>query len=50
MILKKVYIVWGGVKANLEKVYILIFVFMMASLISMDGAHLQIHVDKVSIA
>ena len=31
MILKKVYISRGGVKANLEKVYILIF-FMTASL------------------
>ena len=34
MILKKVYISrgGGGVKANLEKVYILIFFFMTASL------------------
>ena len=33
MILKKFYISrGGGVKANLEKVYILIFFFLMASL------------------
>ena len=31
--MKKVYISRGGVKANVEKVYILIFFFMTASLI-----------------
>ena len=31
MILKKVYISRGGVKANLEKVYILIFFFFMTA-------------------